>query len=211
MSTQERVLLAGEAGRMEVFIDLPEGAPTAIAIIGHPHPVLGGDAEHKVVTTLARTLRDLGCVALRPNFRGAGASEGVHDDGIGETRDFISVYAYAYHRFGNLPLYLVGFSFGCYIISRVAKALIEGGTPAKRLLMVAPVAGFLDGTRSYQCENVPADTLVIHGSADDVVPLANVLAWAEPQDLPVSVVAGANHMFDRRQHVIRNLVSAALR
>jgi len=210
MSMQERVLLAGEAGRMEVFVDLPDGSPGGIAIIGHPHPVFGGDAGNKVVTTLSRALCDTGCVALRPNFRGAGASEGAHDEGNGETRDLVSVYAYAYHRFGNLPLYLAGFSFGCYVISRVAKALEEGGTPARRVVLVAPVSGLIPGMCDHICENVPADTLVIHGSADDMVPLRNVLAWAEPQELPVVVVPGADHMFNRRQHIIRRLVTTAL-
>ena len=42
---------------------------------------------------------------------------------------------------------------------------------------------------------MPPDTLVIHGEADDVVPLAAVLDWARPQALPVTVVPGAGHFF----------------
>jgi alpha/beta superfamily hydrolase len=58
---------------------------------------------------------------------------------------------------------------------------------------------------------VPPDSLVIHGSADETVPLANVLAWAEPQDLPVIVVPGADHFFHRRLHTLRDIILRAWR
>lgn len=207
----ERILLGGAAGHMEVFIEHPEGAPTGIAIIGHPHPLKGGTSDNKVVTTLARTFRDLGCVALRPNFRGVGASQGEHDHGNGETNDMISVYAYAYHTFGNLPLYLAGFSFGAFVATRVAKALEGGDTPAKRLFLVATVAGPLEGTSTYYGENVPADTVIIHGELDETVPLKAVLDWAGPQELPVTVIPGADHFFGRKLHIIRNIINQAWR
>ncbi|HWV18897.1 MAG TPA: alpha/beta hydrolase [Rhodocyclaceae bacterium] len=205
----EHILLGGTAGNLEVFIDTPEGTPTGIAIIGHPHPLKGGNAEHKVVTTLMRTFRDLGCVVLRPSFRGVGGSEGAHDHGNGETNDLISVYAYAYHTYGNLPLYLAGFSFGAFVATKVAKALEGGDTPAKRLFLVGSVAGYLEGTEVFNCEPVPADTVIIHGELDETVPLKRVLDWATPMDLPVTVVPGAGHFFDRKLHIVRNIINAA--
>ena len=207
----ERILLGGAAGNMEVFIEHPEGTPTGIAIIGHPHPLKSGTADNKVVTTLARTFRDLGCVALRPNFRGVGGSEGVHDHGNGETNDMISIYAYAYHTYGNLPLYLAGFSFGAFVATRVAKALEGGDTPAKRLFLVGSVAGPLAGTSTYYGETVPADTVIIHGELDETVPLKSVLDWAAPQELPVVVIPGADHFFGRKLHIIRNIINQAWR
>lgn len=205
----EHILLGGQAGNLEVFVDHPEGTPTGIAVIGHPHPLKGGTAEHKVVSTLARTFRDLGCVALRPSFRGVGGSEGAHDHGNGETTDLISVYAYAYHTYGNLPLYLAGFSFGAFVATRAAKALAGSETPAKRLFLVGSVAGYLEGTESYYGEEVPADTVIIHGELDDTVPLKRVLDWAAPMDLPVVVVPGAGHFFDRKLHIVRNIITQA--
>ena len=53
------------------------------------------------------------------------------------------------------------------------------------------------------------DTIVIHGSKDETVPLENVLAWAEPMDLPVVVVAGADHFFHRRLHVLKDIITRA--
>ncbi len=113
-------------------------------------------------------------------------------------------------KFGNLPLYLAGFSFGAYVITRVAKQLAEAGTPAKRLVLVGTAAGFVEGARTYETEAVAADTIVIHGSTDETVKLANVLAWAEPLEVPVQVIAGADHFFHRKLHLIRDIIHRAI-
>ncbi|MFN4148501.1 MAG: alpha/beta hydrolase [Rhodocyclaceae bacterium] len=206
MTQKERVLLDGPAGRIEVFVETRDD-PQGIALIAHPHPLYGGTADNKVITTLARTFRELGCVALRPNFRGVGASEGAHDQGIGETEDLLVVHSYARQRFGaGLPVYLAGFSFGAYVVTRLAQKLAAVGDAAQRLVLVGTAAGFIEGLRQYETAAVPPDTIVIHGAKDETVPLSNVLAWAEPQDLPVTVIPGADHFFHRRLHLIRDIV-----
>ena len=73
----------------------------------------------------------------------------------------------------------------------VAKALAEANHPVQRMVLVGTAAGYVEGTRSYETEAVPGDTIVIHGSADETVPLANVLKWAEPLELLVVVVPRA--------------------
>jgi hypothetical protein len=62
---------------------------------------------------------------------------------------------------------------------------------------------------SFPAPHVPANTLVIHGERDETVPLAAVLDWARPQDLPVVVVPGADHFFHRKLHVLRSIVRAS--
>jgi hypothetical protein len=209
VSLHERVIVAGPAGGIEVFVE-PGEAPTGIALIAHPHPLFGGTADNKVVTTLARALRELGCATLRPNFRGVGGSTGSHDKGIGETDDLFAVYAYARQRFGrDIPFYLAGFSFGAYVATRLATRLAEAGDPAARLVLVGTAAGYIAGDRVYDTAAVAADTIVIHGSEDETVPLANVLKWAEPLELPVTVIPGADHFFHRRLHIIRRIIQSA--
>jgi alpha/beta superfamily hydrolase len=206
MSRHERVLLDGPVGRIEVFVE-PHESATGIALIGHPHPLFGGTADNKVVTTLAKAFRELGCATLRPSFRGVGGSEGEHDHGVAETEDLLAVHAYARGRFGSeLPVYLAGFSFGAYVATRLAKRLRDAGDPAMRLVLVGTASGFIEGLRQYETEAVPADTIVIHGAKDETVPLDNVLAWAEPLDLPVTVIPGADHFFHRRLHLIRDII-----
>jgi len=208
MSRHERVLLDGAAGAIEVFVEAP-ASPTGLALIAHPHPLYGGTADNKVVTTLAKIFRERGCATLRPNFRGVGASQGDHDHGIAETDDLAAVHAWGRARFGAaLPCYLGGFSFGAYVVTRLAKRLAESGDPAQRLVLVGTAAGFVEGARRYVTEAVAPDTIVIHGERDETVPLANVLAWAEPLDLAVSVVPGADHFFHRKLHLLRRIVES---
>jgi alpha/beta superfamily hydrolase len=195
-SAPETVAVDGPAGQIEVDIQDPGDARRGIAVIAHPHPLMGGTKDNKVVTTLARTLYALGCVALRPNFRGVGGTAGVHDEGRGETDDLVAVAHYAQQRYGNLPLTCAGFSFGGFVQTRAARQL----EPA-RLILVAPAVN------RFKTETVPAGTLVIHGEVDDVVPLAAVLNWARPQDLPVVVVPGGEHFFHGRLHLLQQIVT----
>lgn len=206
MSRHERVLIDGPDGKIEIFVE-PRDESRGIALVAHPHPLYGGTADNKVVTTLARTFRELGCITLRPNFRGVGGSEGAHDHGVAETEDLLVVHSYARQHFGaGLPVYLAGFSFGAYVVTRLAQKLATAGDAAQRLVLVGTAAGFIEGLRRYETAAVPADTVVIHGSQDETVPLANVLAWAESLELPITVIAGADHFFHRRLHLIRDII-----
>ncbi len=207
----ERLLLDGSAGKIEVFLDVPEGEAAGVALIAHPHPLFGGTAENKVVTSVARALRELGYATLRPNFRGVGASEGVHDQGVAETEDLLAVHAHARSLFPELPIVLAGYSFGAHVTAAAAAALAQLGDPAQRLVLIGTATGAVPGARAYDTAAVPADSLVIHGDKDETVPLANVLAWAELQELPVVVVPGADHFFHRKLHLLRSIVHSAWR
>jgi uncharacterized protein len=201
----ERVLIPGDAGAIETQLDFPEGNPhRGVALVAHPHPLHGGALDNKVTQTLAWAFRDLGYVSLRPNFRGVGQSAGVHDKGIGETDDLQRVAHWAAQRFGNPQTVLAGFSFGSYVQIRLAQRIA-----VERMVLVGTAVGRISGDREYALANVPPDTLVIHGELDETVPLANVLAWAAPQELPVVVIPGADHFFHRRLHIIRGIVKRA--
>ena len=207
---EEVIVIDGPVGAIETLVENP-GAPRGIALVCHPHPLFGGTNTNKVTHALARTFTRMDYVALRPNFRGVGGSAGKHDEGRGETEDMLAVLAEARRRFGDLPVALAGFSFGAYVQTRVAQALAEAGHPAQRLVLVGTAAGHVEGARKYETRAVASDTIVIHGARDDTVPLANVLSWAEPLELPVIVVPGADHFFHRRLHVIRDIVTRAWR
>lgn len=208
--SEENIHFDGPVGAIELIVENP-GAPRGIALICHPHPLFGGANTNKVTQTLARTFTRLGYVALRPNFRGVGESAGTHDNGRGECEDMLAILAEAKRRYGDLPVALAGFSFGAYVQTRVAQALAEANHPAQRLVLVGTAAGHVEGARQYAAKAVAHDTIVIHGSVDQTVPLNNVLAWAEPLDLPVIVVPGADHFFHRRLHLIRDIVTRAWR
>ena len=190
--------IVGPAGRIEAVIDTPEGQARGVAVLCHPHPVHGGTMDHKVVQTLARAFVQLGQRAVRFNFRGVGASEGRWDDGAGEIDDAMAVVAA--QRDVALPLTLAGFSFGSYVAAQVAQRLAAASRPAQRLVLIAPATTYVN------MPPVPADTLIIHGEADDVVPLKATLDWARPQGLPVIVLPGVGHFFHGQLTRLRDLV-----
>ena len=192
-SSTRRELVAGPAGRIECAVDRPESSARGVALIAHPHPLYGGTLDNKVVQTLARSFLELGYETWRPNFRGVGATEGVHDEGRGELED---LHAVLMHLNVERPV-LAGFSFGAAVQARLAQR-----TPPERLVLVGV------GVTRLKAPPVPADTLVIHGENDETVPLAAVLDWARPQDLPVVLVPGATHFFHRKLHVLRTIVTS---
>ena len=116
-STRRTIFIDGPAGKLEAVINDPGEKRRGIALIAHPNPLYGGTLDNKVVQTLAKAFFELGYVALRPNFRGAGASQGRYDEGKGETQDMLAVVEYAKGQFGDLPLVLAGFSFGARALS----------------------------------------------------------------------------------------------
>ena len=195
-----RVMIEGPAGAIETDVNDPGGARRGIALIAHPNPLHGGTKDNKVVTTLAKVFFALRFIAARPNFRGVGASAGSHDEGRGETQDLIAVAGHLKRQYGELPLALAGFSFGSYVQTRVAKRL-----PVESMVLVGPAVN------RFPAETVPRDTLIIHGEHDDVVPLAAVLDWARPQELPVVVVPGGDHYFHGRLSLLAEIVTRHLR
>lgn len=200
-SNTQRLELAGPAGRLMVAVDQPAQAPVrGVAVICHPHPVHGGTMDNKVAQTLARAFVQLGYRAVRFNFRGVGGSEGHWDQGRGEVEDALAVVAAL--RDPSLPLALAGFSFGAYVASQAAARLPEG-LRAERLVLIGPA------TVNFEVAAVPQDTLVIHGEADEVVPLAATLDWARPQVLPVTVVPGVGHFFHGQLSLLKSLVVGA--
>ena len=191
-----REFVAGPSGRIECAVDAPAGEPRGIALVAHPHPLYGGTLDNKVVQTLARAFAGLGYAAWRPNFRGVGESDGRYDEGRGEIEDLAAVLAHARLH----PVVLAGFSFGAAMQAKLARQVRP-----ERLVLVGIAVNHFEAPR------VPAGTLVIHGEHDETVPLAAVLDWARPQDLPVIVVPGTDHFFHRRLHLLRAIVEQSWR
>ena len=196
----------GPAGRIEVVVENPAAAPVGLAVVAHPHPLMGGTMDNKVVHTLVRAFVLAGWRAVRFNFRGVGQTEAVHDEGRGETDDMLAVLAH--HRAqadaGVLPVALAGFSFGGFVAARANEALARGGQAPSRLVLVSPAVRLV-------VPDVPPHTLVVQGEQDDVVPLADVLDWARPQGLPLTVVPGTGHFFHGQLALLRELVLRHLR
>jgi alpha/beta superfamily hydrolase len=219
--------IEGVVGPIEVSVDFPDELKNnpsfvlrGLALVAHPHPLMGGTMDNKVAQTMARTFNQLGYVSVRPNFRGVGGSAGVHDDGVGELDDLLHITdwmrtpsSWTSFEFtqqqswvssaNSLPLVVSGFSFGSFVGSHLVQRLADLGRPAERLVMIGSAAG------KWELAPVPADTILIHGELDETITLGAVLDWARPQELTVQVVPGADHFFHRRLHCIRNIIAGA--
>ncbi len=189
------------------MVDAPQLGPGQLArgtaVIAHPHPLFGGTMENKVVQTLARAFVQSGWQAVRFNFRGVGASQGTYDEGRGELQDLLAVVA----QRASGDLALAGFSFGAFVTShavaqlatqRSLSSIVLIGTAASRFA-VAPVP-----------EDLHPRTLVVHGEQDDTVPLSDVMNWARPQKLPITVIPGVEHFFHGQLPLLRSLVARHL-
>ena len=197
----ERLTIPGPAGKLEIVINARATPARGLALVAHPNPQQGGTLDNKVAQTLAKTFFALGYAAIRFNFRGVGQSEGTFDEGRGEAADAQAALTFARSRFEesgrSLPVVLAGFSFGSYVQTIVAQSV-----EAERLVLVGPAVG------RFTIGPVPADTIVIHGEEDDVVPLADVLAWARPQALPIVVFPGCGHFFHGRLLQLQQVVTS---
>jgi len=190
----EQIFIPGPVGQIEVFVDYPQGEVKGFAVICHPHPLQGGTPQHKVPALLAQILVENGCVVYRPSFRGSGQSEGVHDEGHGETDDVLKVIHHARLQHVGLPFYAGGFSFGAHVMAKCYDALPSELRSIQTILCGLPTAT-VAGVRHYQTPEIKGDILFIHGEADDVTILSDMIAWAKPQRHLVTVLPGANHFF----------------
>jgi uncharacterized protein len=205
----QKFQIDGPVGKIECALDLTDaGTPVrGIALVAHPHPLFGGTMDNKVAQTLARTLVQLGYTTYRSNFRGVGATEGTHDNGIGEQDDLLALLAHMRAQPGqaDVPLVLAGFSFGTFVLSHVAKRYLETGGAIERMVFVGTAAS------RWEVTTVPENTLVVHGELDDTVPILSVYEWARPQELPVVVIPGAEHFLHRKLHILKRIIVDAWR
>lgn len=199
----------GQAGMIDCALDWPDANQTVTgwALILHPHPLHGGARNNKVVTTMSRAATQLGLVAVRPDFRGVGASAGQFDNGEGETLDMVELVAQFQQQFASVAaghFVLGGFSFGSSIAAQLYSLLVQKQQPTPTALVLAGCAVerfiFLDTLQ------VPEFTYLVHGEADDVVPLVESMDFAKAHDLAVSVIPETGHFFHGKLILLRELV-----
>lgn len=205
-------LIDGPAGPIEVVMEDPVGPVKGLAVVAHPHPLMGGTMDNKVVHTMVRAFVQSGWRAVRFNFRGVGQSAGAWDEGRGESADLMAVVAHHREAPGvhGLPVVLAGFSFGGFVAAQTFVRLqqAQAGQPSRvaadHLVLISPATG------KNNVPEVPVDTLVVQGESDDVIPLASILDWARPQGLPITVVPGAGHFFHGQLGTVRDIVKRHL-
>lgn len=186
--------LNGPAGRLEALLN--EGSPDAshAALVCHPHPLYGGTVHNKVVYHAMKTLHGFGFPALRFNFRGAGLSEGKHDNGRGEVDDVRAALDWLESEF-RLPIVFCGFSFGA---ATGLHAVCGDDRVVGVISLGTPVA--VEG-RLYTYEflgQCAKPKLFVSGSHDQYSPQANLTRLVDlaPEPKELVIVEGADHFFE---------------
>ena len=199
------LFLDGPAGRIEALLNMGSANPTHAAVVCHPHPLFGGTLHNKVVFHATKALQGFGFPVLRFNFRGAGLSEGKHDEGRGEFDDVRTALNWLAKEF-SLPLVFAGFSFGAAVGLRASAedsrvvGLIGLGTPVVAV-----------ENRSYDLEflrKVTVPKLFISGDRDQFGPRAKLEAFVVtlPEPRQLSLISGADHFFEGRLSEMRKVI-----
>ncbi len=183
--------LKGSAGKLEALLwTVPKKNPASAALVCHPHPLYGGTMHNKIVYQAAKALHEAGMPVLRFNFRGAGLSEGEHDNGLGERDDVRTALDYLQHEYPRATLLLVGFSFGAWVGLRVGCE----DPRVTRLIGIGIPVGRNDMHFMRDCKQ---PKLFISGTNDQYGPLEKVeevfAIMRDPKRL--RLVAGVDHFF----------------
>jgi len=161
-------------------------------ILCHPHPLYGGDMFNNVAGVLRAALAQEGFSTLRFNFRGVGGSEGGYGEGTAEAEDvrgavdFIS----AEQKNDDVPLYLLGYSFGAHVGVRG----VEADERVRALLCISPPTAIYDFTLLKE-EVRPK--LIVAGERDVISPVNQIeeLFLSLPQPKVLQIIPGADHFW----------------
>lgn len=211
MIRNKTIVFQGQAGAIDCAVDWPAGTPRGWALVLHPNPAQGGTRDNKVVTTISRSCVQEGLVAVRPNFRGIGKSEGEFDNGVGETQDMLSVveqFSRDYPDIASGKWVMGGFSFGTSIGAQLYSTLAEH---QEKVPDVVILAGPAIERFNFRAVELPDDTMLIHGELDDVVPLSETMDYARKAGLPVVVIPESGHFFHGKLIALRRLVEQRLK
>lgn len=176
------IMLEGPAGLLESEYD--EGS-RATAVLCHPHPVYGGTMFDAVLGELCNALQKQDVGTFRFNFRGVGASEGRHDEGIGEVDDVISACRWAEDNRGPDRVMLGGYSFGAAAAIKAAPMTLACG-----LLLAAPPPALIGDAPAPELP-----TVIVVGDRDSFVDIDRLRRWINDAPVDLLVVPGADHFF----------------
>ena len=204
MYPKGNLFIPASHGQLEAILKEPTGEPRGIAVVCHPHPLGGGTMHNKVVFRIAAGLVDAGLITLRFNFRGVGASTGVHNEIAGGKEDVRAALDYMAERFSGQSITLAGFSFG-------SRTGMEVGIADERVVRLISVGTPVDKYHDYGfLTNVRKPILFIHGDHDEFGAVENIEKLfeevAKNADTELVIVKDSGHFLDEHLNDVRETV-----
>jgi alpha/beta superfamily hydrolase len=194
-------LLTADGLALEAEWATPAEGARATAVLCHPHPQYGGTMRSIVISALFEALPTIGIACLRFNFRGVEGSEGAYADGRDEPLDVLGALDAAAPAAVDVPLALIGWSFGADMALGIDDPRIAGWAGIAPPLRFRPVADY----DAVGHDRRPK--LLVLAAHDEFRTPAEIEtatgAWASTR---IEVVAGASHFFVGRTDRVVTLV-----
>jgi alpha/beta superfamily hydrolase len=190
VGTADGLVLEGELARAE------PGHATGAVVLCHPHPQYGGTMRSLVISVLFDELPAAGWSCLRFNFRGVESSQGEYGHGRGEALDVVGAIDALQAAEPDLPIALVGWSFGGDVALAVDDVRVAGWVAIAPPLRICPPYDAATDARPKHLVLAEHDEVRTPASVEE-----EVATWTATT---VAVVPGASHFFvGRTDRVLR--------
>ena len=131
------------------------------------------------ITAMAAMVRSLDCGVESVDYRGI-------DDPAKRVETLVAV-----GREIKGPIVLVGSSMGGHVAAAAANPLRAAG-----LFLLAP-AFYMPGFEEHTPQNVAAPTAIVHGWHDAIVPVHNIIRWAEEHRATLHILDSDHRLEDQ--------------
>jgi uncharacterized protein len=184
---RELRLATDDGEELEAELDPGAAAAPVAVVLCHPHPQYGGTMRSIVISVLFAELGALGYPCLRFNFRGVEGSTGTHTHGEQEPLDVVAALDALAGAVPDIPIAVVGWSFGADISLTVVDARVAGW------VAIAPPLRYRSSFPAAADRRPKHLVLAEH---DEFRAPADVeAAVADWHDTTFAVVPGASHFF----------------
>ncbi len=203
MYPKGNIFIPAPHGKLEAILKEPAEDRIGVGMVCHPHPMGGGTMHNKVVFRAAAGLVDAGLTTLRFNFRGVGASTGVHSEIPGGLEDVRTAIDYLHQEYDD-DITLAGFSFG-------ARTGVEVGANDDRVKRLISIGTPVDKYSDFEFLNsVRKPILFVHGDSDEFGAETNIRVLYERvatvTNAELVIFEDCGHFFDEHLDQLRESV-----
>lgn len=201
MYPKGNLFIPASHGQLEAILKEPQSESRGAALVCHPHPLGGGTMHNKVVFRAAAGLIDAELTTLRFNFRGVGASTGVHNEIEGGREDVHDALNYLGSTFPGEEITLAGFSFG-------SRTGMEAGMVDDKVVRLISIGTPVEKYHDYDfLAEVKKPILFVHGDKDEFCSVEALRSLTDKiPHAEVVIFENCGHFFDEHLNELRQTV-----